>query len=573
MASFELQNFKPGLDTRRNELTTIPGALLSAVNVHINQGGEIEKRKAIALDATMPSGTDGTYGVWQTYGGQEIPTGIVVFGSVPSATVGAMPVGATGTQYFYQQLQHPAVLNGTAYSHALHSMTGIVSTTLFGAYAFAIATFADGTTWAYYNGNLVVDFTAGLILTYLAGSNTLIATNIKNLLDATKNYALSTATSNFADAIGPVGTQYTVSEVLSTAAGTLTAQIKNQGLAPVPGGQAVGAFQIVAGAAGSNNFISVVKLVGAAGQAGTNLLYNSVAINWGTTIYDTAIAVANSISQYAGTTGYYAIAAQNTVSIYAVVVGTSTGNYPLSVQVNINTSGNFYNICVGNCAIVFSGAGSSGSFAVTQIAAGATNLLGSTASGSSLNAMVIAIAEGINAHGTGYCACAIGNTLYLSKGTTASTDAAVTITVTTGTGVTTGSGSTGGTVVSLSTYLESATCTVNCTSNGRGTYTITSVVGSVDLAPVPVIISGTTNGPYSYAWAAVGTPQIPLVASSKTTYQAVFDTTTMQNLANSPGPSGTYTYSATYNCTVTDASANVFTTSNLVVNVTVKFIG
>ena len=394
MASFEIQNFRPGLDTRRYELTSVPGSLETLVNAHINQGGEIENRKTIA---SIPSTQFAA-----TFGAQETATGIYVFGT---ATVGPLPTG-----FNYLKLTHPAVIAGTAYGPAKHAMTGVTTSCLFGAYPFVVATFADGTAWAYYaklvagvvTSVLVSDFTAGVILAYLVGNNTGIATNIKNLLTSTTNYALSTVTGANVDVFGPVGEAYTVNTVDTTALGTLTAQIKNQGLDSLPGTQAFGQFQIVAGAAGSNNFISNVKFVGAAGQAGVNLLYNGAAVNWVTTTADTAIAVANSISQYAPTTGFYAIASVNTVLIYAVTTGTSTNNLTLSVTVNVNTSANNYNICIGNCAITFSGAGSGSAFAVSQITAGATNLLAASVSQASISAMVNALAIGINAHGTGY---------------------------------------------------------------------------------------------------------------------------------------------------------------------------
>ena len=60
-----------GLDTRRSELTSQPGTLEVLQNAHINQGGEIEKRKAFVA-TTLPE---------QTYGLQSITNSIVIFGS------------------------------------------------------------------------------------------------------------------------------------------------------------------------------------------------------------------------------------------------------------------------------------------------------------------------------------------------------------------------------------------------------------------------------------------------------------------------------------------------------------
>jgi hypothetical protein len=566
MASFEIQNFRPGLDTRRFELTSVPGTLETLVNAHINQGGEIENRKTIAPISSAQFAS--------TFGAQDTATGIYVFGT---ATVGVLPTG-----FNYLKLTHPAVIAGTGYDPSKHAMTGVVTSCLFGAYPFVVATFTDGTTWAYYaklvagvvTSVLVSDFTAGIILAYLAGSNTGIATNIKNLLTSTTDYALSTVTGVNVDAFGPVGTQYTVNTVDTSALGTLTAQIKNQGLASLPGTQAFGQFQIVAGAAGTNNFISNVKIVGAAGQAGINLLNGGTAVNWVTTTADTAIAVANSISQYAPTTGFYAIASMNTVLIYAVTIGTSTNNLPITVTVNQNVTANNFNICIGNCAITFSGSG--GSMACSSITvAGGSNILSSTVTGSVLGTLVSDIAKNINAHAVGYVACATGATLNLSKITTSSADASAVVALTTTGGVTTGAGSTGSAVISLSTYNSSVTAVAHYTSSyfrGILTYSFSYTSGSLQPPGVSVILGGVTNAPYTYLWHTItSSPGIKITTASKTTYQAVFDVSGISIPSTvGTGQLGNLTYTAVFNCTVTDASGVAVDTDNVTVKVTVQ---
>lgn len=46
MAQLVLENFKYGLEYRRSELTANPGALFDALNCFVNEGGEVERRKA-----------------------------------------------------------------------------------------------------------------------------------------------------------------------------------------------------------------------------------------------------------------------------------------------------------------------------------------------------------------------------------------------------------------------------------------------------------------------------------------------------------------------------------------------
>ncbi len=54
MAFITFSNFKNGLDTRRSELTTQPGALLQLQDAHVNEGAEIEKRRAFQVGSYIP---------------------------------------------------------------------------------------------------------------------------------------------------------------------------------------------------------------------------------------------------------------------------------------------------------------------------------------------------------------------------------------------------------------------------------------------------------------------------------------------------------------------------------------
>lgn len=62
-----VEDFKSGIDTRRTSVTSVPGSLYGLntdgvaglTNAHITRGGEIEKRRAFKLWATLPSGTHG----------------------------------------------------------------------------------------------------------------------------------------------------------------------------------------------------------------------------------------------------------------------------------------------------------------------------------------------------------------------------------------------------------------------------------------------------------------------------------------------------------------------------------
>jgi len=72
MASKKFDTFPYGLDTRRSVLTSQPGTLAVLNNCHVNQGAEIEKKKAFVPLALLP----GTFGL------EAVANSLVVFGSL-----------------------------------------------------------------------------------------------------------------------------------------------------------------------------------------------------------------------------------------------------------------------------------------------------------------------------------------------------------------------------------------------------------------------------------------------------------------------------------------------------------
>ena len=185
--AFSIKNFKLGLDRRRAEIASVPGALFIGSDGHINTGGEFEKRKAIVLYANTAildnSGNQGTFGLEKTASALVTFGSANPFGGAAPNLASAMPAGIT-----YQQLKHPAVLDGVTYAAGSHRMTVLVHSTVFNGLAWAIATFADGYSFAYYNGALIGDFVAGIILPYQS-TNALIATRIAALINETVDYA------------------------------------------------------------------------------------------------------------------------------------------------------------------------------------------------------------------------------------------------------------------------------------------------------------------------------------------------------------------------------------------------
>src|SRR6266536_814990 len=90
-----ISDFRFGLDARRSELVSRSGLLKDLINAHVNQGGEIEKRKAFTK-------IDLTNGNVTTYGIEAGSDGIYVFGDL--ADPGGWP-----TNVKYQRLVIPPV--------------------------------------------------------------------------------------------------------------------------------------------------------------------------------------------------------------------------------------------------------------------------------------------------------------------------------------------------------------------------------------------------------------------------------------------------------------------------------
>lgn len=196
MSYLVIENFQGGLDTRKARLAAAAGTLTEGVDGHITPGGEFEKRKAfVALVNPNVAETDSL--VPNTFGLQPVATGLMVFGSA-DLSAATWPTDADGQAVQYQRLQHPAVLAGETYASGSHAMTAVVYSEVYEGKAFVIAQFADGRRFCYYDGALIEDFTAGLILPYLAGDNVKIATALKNLLDGLPDYSASLVTVNVA---------------------------------------------------------------------------------------------------------------------------------------------------------------------------------------------------------------------------------------------------------------------------------------------------------------------------------------------------------------------------------------
>jgi hypothetical protein len=196
MGYLVVENFGAGLDSRKSFLTTPAGALLTCKNAHITRGKEIEKRKKFAVFVSLPSGTFGLHAAANT---------LFTFGSADIA--GLIQSGIT-----YQRLIHPT---GS-------SMTELVFSESFNGKVYAIAKFADGSIYHYFDGKRVTTWDS---VSSSVGSISGVASALAEQIDAESQFS-ATASGSVITITGPVNAAFTLS--LSAVNG---GSINDQGMA------------------------------------------------------------------------------------------------------------------------------------------------------------------------------------------------------------------------------------------------------------------------------------------------------------------------------------------------------
>lgn len=428
-----LEGFPKGLDARKFNLSAPAGTLVELQDGHLTNGGEIEKRKAFVeyADVTQTeTGSEATTGV-RTFGMQETSVGLTVFGSALAygtastqsqpVLSAAMPAGVT-----YQQLKHPAVIDGVTYEKIKHAIVstgaiagGVYSRT-YGSAIFALATFADGNTFGYYNGSLVRDFTDGLVMAHI-DTNVKLAQALTEMINRSDDWTaaqLANPNDHKVNVTGPTGAVYNLTAAETSDTGTLTVTKTSDPTGTIPARAAVGGFTVVAGSAGAANKITKVE-VGPAGGTLVEITNTAADVAWTTSNEVTAKLLADSINTFNSTPEYSATASGATVTITAA---TTAGDTPNDYVVKVTCEGN---VCIGRAqfqVIATSGFTSAVAFVDGE------NITGTVNYTTSPSATAAAIAAAINAGTTagaahGYLANATGAIISISNAVTLSTDA------------------------------------------------------------------------------------------------------------------------------------------------------
>lgn len=342
MKTINIQDWKFGLDTRRTELTSQLGTLLTLENAFINQGAEIEGRKSFVKKGQLPNGC---------FDIVALPTGLVTFGSINAP---AMPAGLTGL-VTYQKLTHPFHPGISSDDPTPPTMTGIVASRAFNNQTVAVASYAnyvdpllgiwhfEAASYMFVNGLPVWQQALGKVtfqslrvgLTGISDQAFLMA---KALTEAfPSNYdlqdlfvgELNTALGNAVTITGPTDEAFTVTVQSNTLTDNALdiSDVGSKSQDEVLPIGAVATIYIVSGSSGS-----ITALVD----------YNSVslisaAVPYHTSIYQTALDLAANINALTGTTGY---------SATAVLASTKVAGLVLTAPTNVGATPNTQNATI-----------------------------------------------------------------------------------------------------------------------------------------------------------------------------------------------------------------------------------
>lgn len=188
-----VEDFRYGMDRRKERATATPGSLWTIKNAVINRGGEIERTKKWVPVYTLPAR--------ETAGLATLRDTPYVFGSAASV---AVPAGVT-----YQRLQHP---DGTT------ALTKVLSLDRSKGKLYVIAQFADGTVHHYYDGVWARDWDAGRVAGWMA-DNVGIAAHLTDLVNTQGTLYSAVQIGAVVRIVGPVNSDFAVVTTASNVTG------------------------------------------------------------------------------------------------------------------------------------------------------------------------------------------------------------------------------------------------------------------------------------------------------------------------------------------------------------------
>jgi len=314
MKYLAIQNFKYGLDSRKDELTSQPGTLQTLENAFVNQGGEVEKREAFEAFADVSvldsNENQGTFGL------QEVSTGLLVFGSAYTDGV-TEPYITAPTGVTYQQLVHPEVVQGVTYDDTRHRITAVTCSAQFGDKAWVVATYTSGDSYVFYDGSPVMQFVNGEVLVGLTSNVELAAQLAGQLTDLTGWQV--TLVNNYVELKSPTNISFALTQSVTTDDGTLVVSQIDDGQSASAGESATATFIVTSSTADSTFLVEGPDSLG-----GYVRLHSAETVAGLADVGDTASAIALAINTH--TTGYTAEADGDTLVVSApIAYGTLVG--------------------------------------------------------------------------------------------------------------------------------------------------------------------------------------------------------------------------------------------------------
>lgn len=299
MAYVFIEDFKSGLDRRKEQIAGTPGSLWELINAHITRGGAIERRKKFVESHSLPSGTLGLHAI----GGA-----LYVFGS--GSTPGSIPSGVT-----YQRLQHP---DGST------AMSKILMSESFDGKIYAIAQYSDSNIYHFYNGVLVSDWTDGIVRTGMS-NNDGIAEHLKTLIDANAGFA-ATRSGAIVTITGATNVPFDISTLATNKTGgtdnqTLAVAATQAAVAGVTEVLSSGSFAITGGTPNTAATGSVTLSSGSSGSVNSvtvnGVTITSGAVNFNTSLTQTATDLKSNINAHTSDPNYTATSDGAVVTISA----------------------------------------------------------------------------------------------------------------------------------------------------------------------------------------------------------------------------------------------------------------
>ena len=297
MAYLHVEDFRRGQDTRKSAWAAPPGSLRSCRNAHITRGGEVEKRKAFALMATLPEGVFGLH---------VLRDEVFVFGSATA------PAGLPATVQ-YQRLQSPTSA----------AMSAVLSTQNFDGRIYAVAEYDDGSVHHFFDGNRVTDWDA---IASTVSDNEGVAALLASRVNASSEWS-ATSSGSTVTITGPAhGVEFSANGAVTGGHQSLDVTKTQFAVSDEIEIRATGRFTITGGAGSSDEIIDVRV-------DGVSILDS--AVSWSQSNSHTASLVADSINNKSSTPNYNATTKPGGVVVVeaAAGVGASANGFVVEVTV------------------------------------------------------------------------------------------------------------------------------------------------------------------------------------------------------------------------------------------------